>query len=393
MYHKIYNTNSSRNNTTIHMNTSSNPLNHKYYGVYSNVHLVVLLSSMLSDSGEWAEELKSLQIQPLLNYPNNRTILILNSETKKIDTIYQIENFLTLSTVLFQYGTPKDSHISAIMKFLFETIPKLDSNIINLLDIRVYYYMTVDRMMKLPYTSFVKNSKVTALGTVLSSICNEYVSRVQVNSEHEWVWMDEIRIQQRFDCYCIEHKNECLFHQKPSGVVSSNQTTTQLTQTTPPNSQQTSSVPSGNTSAVTPVNVTPLAPITNSVANPSFPNCNQTANFTSFNNPFTNFQSGNGFVPTLPASTVSNNSGSSSSGSSFTTSSSFSSPSSTLSYQNIFNKPSSDIFSNTSSSVNIFTNSTTNGFSKPNPFLPNKNPFSSGATSNNTFGQKFNYKL
>jgi hypothetical protein len=392
--------------------STKSPFDHLYYGIYSNVHLVSMISSMMSsDAGQWSEQIKNLSIQPLLNYDTNRSILILDPETKKIESVYQIENFLNLSTILFQYGTLKDIHISAIIKFLLDNLPKVDNSIVNQINFKFFYYSPVKDLMKIPYTKFVKNTMITALGTKMNELTNEYVFKVKINSQREMIW-----ISKNCSCSCC---SSCSF-----SMMNPNVPHIQVIQQNPPPTfsvqSQTSPCPSLNTSSEITTNQSSFlntSPIPIQSNFSSFPTNGFTSNQFGSNGSFTQNITPATVPATVPTTNVPSTCSTTSSvqqqvqqpvqqqNSSSTTSSW------NQSYQNIFNKPLTEVFSTTisqpqsqqqgqgmSTNVNPFASSTT---SKPNPFsttcYKNNNPFSqyksgnSFGDSNNVFGQKFSY--
>jgi hypothetical protein len=372
------------------------PFDHLYSGVYSNVHLVSLISSLIAtDAGQWTEQIKHLSIQPLLNYDTNRTILILDPETKNIQSVYQIENFLNLSSILFQYGTLKDIHISAIIQFLMSNLPKVDSSVVNRVGFKFYYYTPVKDSMQVPYTVFVKNTMVSALGTQMNELTNEYLCKVKINSQREMVWMSK--------------KYNCTVHSSPvhsATVPCAASCSVHLHPAPQSYSIQSQTSPSLNTSL--------------EYTNPN--HSSNTPNTTGFNSQNSSF----GFTPSQNTSFGSStNNNSLSQGNSFHTNS-FTQPTSSSpqqppppqtiqtpsttpattswnqNYQNIFNKPLTEVFSTTITQpqvpmVNPFSNSTS---AKPNPFSTSSqqkpNPFSnfksgSSFSDTNVFGQKFSY--
>ncbi len=343
------------------MNSSSNPREHLYYGVYSNVHFVSLLSSQFHQSDIWTEQLKNLGIQPTVQFVDNRNILIIHPETKKIESIYQLESYITLNTIIHQYGEQKDIYISAILQFLFELIPKINPMIINQIGFKFYYYVALSDWIQVPFSTFVKPTFYTALGTKLSQLANEYVRKVQINSQHEFIWVDE-----KCSCEVTVHNHnkqetnsQGILSQTNTGQVTGQQVTGQQ---------------------VTGQQVTGQGAVSQQFISTS--------------------QSPNQTIPTTTSVSVGLNT---------------SNENTNNSYQQIFGKPLNEVFSSSSSipgqtnTYNSFTtrynspfssvansssvhgfNSTpsssfTNPFSTTNQFKP------STFTTNNVFGQKFNY--
>jgi hypothetical protein len=164
----------------------------RYHGSYNGTSYISLMNTSIEKDEFWCLQLKNMSVTPNTKYPNNRTIVVLDSTERMIESIYQCESVYNISTINHCFGVHNETFVTALIQYFKDTISKAVSfHVLNEVGFKCFYYVPESQGWKLPFTNYKRNTKVSICGFEYSETQCEYMKKLVFNDKYDLLFIDD----------------------------------------------------------------------------------------------------------------------------------------------------------------------------------------------------------